>query len=604
MLIFLMWHKGSEAGKAIDARQVESRLQSLYAPLFAERPASRIIENETMGLVALEKPVNGWIPLHYEENEHSWALAAKYPVTAKMALQRNGCPAPDGQVLLKLGERLEQDSESLLRDLAPMFAVIWGNKGTGDTYVQNDGLGHAQIFEHNDGRLWAVSNKLTAFQPLGISLQPEPNEWAVRMTLDWFPLQMTGFRNISFLAPGTRLCLISHEVSRKRFDVLGYWLQRENLKPEECLELAYDGFHRHICAVAPLGTTGVCGLTGGRDSRAVASALLKEKITTVRFSVRGHGRNKIDAEIASELAQKAGVRLRIMKTAGAAPNSPEALQRCTELALLWQSGYIDIGQHDGFMNGSEELGGGDVNFMGQHGEIGRGYFAERIDAVRHRPSQFEERLLRFALRENTNGHLFISPTKMEFIRETVRAAYRQASGYQLQGLDQLDFFYLYERTRRWASAGNHIQPGILITPFLIPEYIHAVFNYPAHLRNESCPFHSYIVERNMPEWADVVYEKELKILRQKKRAKKERRQSPVNYYRKLAQKKLRSWIPALAHSRLDGPYANEGRTLIEKTLLDQGFWTEVFDPDRVCRHWSRAPHQLLVTAMLMKSLKR
>ncbi len=594
MLIFVLWHKGTAAGRALDGRAVEAQLQTIFAPLFADPPASHLMENNAMGLVWLEKPVNGWRAEHYEVDPSGWALAPKYPVTARMVLQQHGIFPAEGRVLLDLCQQLETNPEPFLRDLAPMFASIWGDHQRADTFIQNDGLGHVQLFEHEDQRLWAISNKIMAFRALGIDLRPDPQQWAVRMTLDWFPMQLSGYRHISFVPLATQLHLTLDGIARRQFPILRHWLRKEKMTPEQCLESAYDGFHRHLRAVAPLVEHGVCGLTGGRDSRAVASALIKEDITAARYVVRGRGRNRIDAEIAKELANLAGIALRVKMQAGAAPKNAEELRRCLSLALLWQAGYIDIQQHDSFMNNLQDVGGGDVNFMGQHGEIGRGYFAQRIHAQGIKPTQFEEALLQFLLKENTPGHFLLRRSQQEYVYEIIRAAYRQADDYDLHGLDRLDFFYLYERTRRWASAGNHIQPGIIVTPFLIPEYIHAVYNYPAHLRNENCPFHTHIVQRNMPQWTSVIYEKERKEQLEQERLHHQRRKSLFKYFRE----QFFTRFPELKRSKPNGLYSEEGLPLINSALQQTGFWNEVFDPDLVRRRWFRAPSQFIVTAML------
>lgn len=599
MQIFLMW--STAAGVAVhETRAVEARLQRVFAPLFAAPPASRSFQSAAGALVALEIPINGWVPPHFESEGGAWALAPEYPVAARDALERRGLAVRDGRLLLTLAEQLDRDPEPLLRDIAPMFSLVW-NRGE-ELRLQNDGLGQAQLFEYDDGRLHAVSNKIASFRALGVEPEPVAAEWAVRLTVDWFPGLMSGYRNIRCLAPATRLRLTAGGVEREGYDILGHWLRRDPaLSREACLELAYEGFQRHLRAAARHWSAARCGLTGGYDSRAVASGLIREGLVdNVTFAVRGR-HDSLDIEIARKLAKRAGIGLSVRRHAMRPPEEPAALRRNIERALLWQAGYIDVRQHASFMNGTDDLGGGDTNIMGQHGEIGRGFFATRIGGDLQRPGRFEDALLHFAVFENTPGHFIVRREHLPFIREAVAAAWRAADRYGLEGLDRLDFFYLFERTRRWASAGNHIQPGHIVTPFLIPEYIHAVYNYPAFER-PGAPFHRFIVRRNLPDWAEVAYEKERRLRLLAKEGRVERRRHPLRWCRRRvlgwAETLARRYRPALLPRPASGYWQRVGRPLVDEITARDGFWSEVFDAGLARRIGFLANEQLVIAGLL------
>jgi hypothetical protein len=316
--------------------------------------------------------------------------------------------------------------------------------------------------------------------------------------------------------------------------------------------------------------------------------------------VRGRAHN-LDVQIATQLAASAKLPFQVRRRAMQPPETPEGLRRSLALALLWQGGYIDIRQHATFLNNNGDLDGGIVNLMGQHGEIGRGYYAERIGAANLTPAQFEPAMVDYFTYQNTPGHRLLRRDRFDFVHETIAQAYRQADLYNLQGLDRLDFFYLYERTRRWASAGNHIQPGIIVTPFLNPDYITAVYNYPAAERGTQ-PFHKFIVRRNRRDWTKIPYEKEMKIKKQREERRAAIRKSRLKYY--FAQTKL--WLreygldhfPALIPVAPHGLWAQAGLPLAESALREGGFWTEVFDADAVRRRWALAPEQFVLTALL------
>jgi hypothetical protein len=98
------------------------------------------------------------------------------------------------------------------------------------------------------------------------------------------------------------------------------------------------------------------------------------------------------------------------------------------------------------------------------------------------------------------------------VLDVIHDAYRQADRYGFAGARALDFFYLCERIRRWASASLASQTGQVCAPFLSPGYIRAVFAHPAPATDK--PFHRHIVARHAPEWASVPHADELERRRQ------------------------------------------------------------------------------------------
>src|SRR2546429_7201819 len=126
------------------------------------------------------------------------------------------------------------------------------------------------------------------------------------------------------------------------------------------------------------------------------------------------------------------------------------------LALRWQAGYMVTHKHKTFLADQRLLDGGSVNIMGQHGEIGRGYYAKKIRAGEVSEAEYEGWLIGKLMAKMPP---FTRKGFHEIVRYVIRQAFRQADRYDLQGSAQLDFFYLYERTRRWAS-GSLGQSGL------------------------------------------------------------------------------------------------------------------------------------------------
>src|SRR5882724_2274928 len=130
--------------------------------------SSDVCSSDLASLVLLELPVVGWKPAFCREDEETWALAPDYPINARSALAMKGTSVDDDGVLPALGRELQAAPAALLEELVPPFSLVWSSKRMGQTFVQTDGLGQSQLFEFQDGRLWALSNKILAFRALGV----------------------------------------------------------------------------------------------------------------------------------------------------------------------------------------------------------------------------------------------------------------------------------------------------------------------------------------------------------------------------------------------------------------------------------------------------
>lgn len=557
MRTFLLWSPSSSK----PAGEVASGLSSMLHPVLAAPPKIRVLESDDASLVFLEQPVRGWKGPFFEENGNSWAIAPDYPFGGK------------ADSLLSICNRLDEDPTSSLDQLAPPFALIW-SEGRGGIRVQNDGLGLAQLFEYNDGRLWALTNRVSALSALGIRLIPEPEEWAIRVTLGWFPLNMSGYRNVRFVGPGTEFVLGRHGVRRKTYDTLRRWISSDPLAENECLELARWSLIEMIEAAVPLWNKPWATLSGGHDTRAVVSSLL---VVDADFSVKVNGSlDHPDVVLAQDLAQRAGLRLKVLTESGLPPEDPEGCRRCISLALLWQAGYRDAVLHKSFLARHKGFQGGGVNVMGQHGEIGRGYYARSIGA-REQDADYDDALLQRYLAKTPR---FLRPNLREGVQDTIHAACRQADDYGLRGSRRLDFFYLYERTRRWASGQVSSLDGLVFAPMSNPGYIRAVFAFPGSV--EGNPFHDHIVARHMPEWVDVPYTSQLP----------RSKSSGVD------------WRHPVENHPYDSAlyWKTVGTSLIEEALSEGGWWTEVFDPTLARTAWNAAPDELAIAYLLMHVL--
>ena len=596
MKLFLLWRQGEDTEEDPDPGLVASNFQSVFAPLFGAPLAVRVVSGSGMNLVVLELPFPGWKPPSFEEDDQTWALAVDYPVNGRRVLRHGG---GDGRPFLPaLCRALQEQPLRLLKDLSPPFCLIWSSKRTGEVFVQNDGLGQSQLFEFRDGPRWALSNKALAFKALGLSLEPEPESWAVRATLGWFPRELTGYRKIRFLEPATQLRLDERGMQRSRCDVLSDWVHSRGLSRQDCLELARTSLREQIEACLTLCERPEVGLTGGWDSRAVVSSL-RAMGADFAATVRGlPGRH--DVVIAAELARIAGFELKIRDSGGLPPEDPQACRRCISLALLWQGGYAANHRHKTFLADRPSLRSKTVNITGQHGEIGRRERALFHDAAKLLDAgltedQYEDLVLGEILADLPP---FTRRSHRDLVRDTIIDAYREADRYGLKGLARLDFFTLYEFTRRKGSAVHSWQPRQLVAPYLNPGFIRAVFDDPT--RTETNAFHRYIIAANTPDWAAVPYYEDLQ---QKSLVE---RGAGVAGGNGLRPEPPRSWRQPWGRENYNGPlyWQTVGKPLIDEALAQEGFWTEIFDPALVTRHWQANPDIIALLHLLPKVLQQ
>jgi hypothetical protein len=356
--------------------------------------------------------------------------------------------------------------------------------------------------------------------------------------------------------------------------------------------MARTSLLRQIKAAMPLWEQPTVGLTGGWDTRAVVASL---RFLGVDFAarVRGHPEH-YDVIIASELAKIAGFDLRVQAYPGLPPETAEDCRRSIALAVLWQAGYMVTDQHKEFLANRGHLQGF-VNIMGQHGEIGRAFFAKMIQAETLREEQYEDHLIRrFMARMSP----FMRDSYHGQIREFIREAYRPAERYGLTGLAQLDFHYLCEGNRRGMSGSLNAQPGVVFTPFLNPDFIRATFAYRGPGKEHN-PFHRYIIATHAPDWVNVPYAKDLREA--SRTVRKLDCLEPLGAEAAFTP----DWRRRTGTTNYDNAlYWNAvGALIIREAIAQGGFWTELFDPDKIAEHWQHAPDRLAIVHLLPQVLE-
>ncbi len=174
-------------------------------------------------------------------------------------------------------------------------------------------------------------------------------------------------------------------------------------------------------------------------------------------------------------------------------------------SLLWQAGGSNFHQHKTFQVGARFRGGGAAGIAGQHGEIGRSPYLASLRTKGLPAEGRDEELLAHLWRKAP--HIMRSAAA-EHTRGRMASALRRADDYNIGGVRRWDFFYLYERTRRWSSAVQGVKAAFSIGPFLNPGYMTAAYAYPEDDLTSS-PFHAHLVRELQPSWLEIPYATEL-----------------------------------------------------------------------------------------------
>lgn len=619
MRLFLLWSATGRDGRAPrDGRpsveSVQAALAARFQPLFADPLEFRSRVTRCATLLVAEIPEKGWRPASWQEDGGTWAFAPDPPMNAHTVLRARGVTVDDDRAALptlaRAFERGAPDDatrpgaaphglaadasdatpreDALLEDLAPPFSLIWGDAsadGAGEVHVQTDGLGQAAMFETTLGGGYALTNHVGAFSALGLDLEPVPEEWAVRFTVGWFPLDMTGLRDVRCCRPGTRVRFHAHGVDVRTVDVLARWVAPPAMSVDACHELACTSLVDLARSVKRLWKKPTVGLSGGWDSRCVSSAL-RHVGAEVDYRVRGHP-ERYDVIIAHRLAQVAGVPIRVKTKGGQPPTDAAASRRSILGALQWQMGGMPSKKHKVFLAKHPKLGRGVVNVMGQHGGLGKADFVRDVDALSLAPDRWEDALLDWTL---ASGPPNLQARHLPYVRDVVREAYRTAHDHSLDGLGPLLFYYLNEFTRRWGSATVTSQTGIVYAPILNPGFIRAAYAYPEPEAIVTKPFHRHVISTLAPDWwavpfTDTITEEDVASGRVPPLPEElvgkadDRKIKPIGRHRTFHQK--RYWL-------------YPGKPLLDEALAEGGFWTELFDPDHeLTGHHKRADDLVL-----------
>jgi Asparagine synthase len=279
-----------------------------------------------------------------------------------------------------------------------------------------------------------------------------------------FPLgSVTPFTGVTAVAGSTTLRLLSGSVTRAQGAAArAAWTTSSHTSagvpdsgPTSRLEGARGVAEGLVAAVAPLRDVGSpveLSLTGGKDSRLIAAALVKAGVPVV---ARTHGfGDHPDVVVAAEIARRLGIE-HVVRTPAAPGQRVDVLARIRATVLV----------ADGMLSAFENVGRPDpaaspaLTAGGHGGELLRGGYAET--SGRLAPAGGLRRAVAPARRAARSAELLrrLTTKHLGLIRRAPAAAYAASlapwtprlARHPMQALDD---FYLVNRAGRWSAAAR------------------------------------------------------------------------------------------------------------------------------------------------------
>lgn len=586
--VFLLWRR--RANFDPEPVKVAARLQRIFHPIFGDDAPVLTRRNATAGLVCLDLRPRHWREESLQESGSRWCLAPEFPMTAPGLAARLGKRAEgDAGSLLAVDRHIRDGGvEELLEVLAP-FSLVSGDDDAGTVSVQIDGLGAAQVFEHDRRTSWALSNRLFAFAALDIPLKPVAEEWAARWALDFFPLETSGFRNIRVLSAGERITVGPKGIRRRRVDTFKRLIAPFDGTRAANAEIARLGLIQAVRDAAPGFKEATLLLSGGWDSRAICSTLLTAGVP-FNAQVGGHANNP-DVIVAHELARISGFPL---VHAGSSHPSTDLGRTRTSIrnALLWESGCRLTKKHKFFARDGGGLGAGRVKITGKHGEIATAGFSRRLHLGGSR-QEVEDGFVRNRMsRLGRNVRQRVRAGVEDLIRHEFRALDR----YDVPGGELMNLYYLVHRTRRMSIHSAGSKSGLLLTPFFATEYVRASRAFEAAELQQK-PIHRHVLAANAPEWSEVPFAPEIERVAEIRDLRAAGTQIPTEAEDAASPE----WVnTGITGTKYDNAlyWETDGAALAGEALATDGFWSEIYKREAAARRWRRNADEIVISAAL------
>jgi hypothetical protein len=487
----------------------------------------------------------------WSENDHIGIATVYPPVNWEDICETSNID----EAPFRLVEKLGTDS-NLISALSPPFALSAYDRNQKKVTIYTDAIGIGRLYELRTERGWVWSNRIGVL-PIFAGVEPKMDQtaWSIFAGTGWFMGQTTPLQGVRRVKPSTKITIdASNSKPRiiERVGALSEYVSPRGMKELNVEEIA-DNIKKCIKSFSNLwGVPLEVDLSGGKDSRVGAAAILSSNIDNTRFKTIGTLQGEVD--IAKVLMQRVNQSDKHIVTERVDPSLSSSLfERVLLLHHEFDGDYTPIIMNhaidpDTYFSTRES-----VSIQGAGGEIAHGnYYASQ---------RWVDKIL--SMGENgpfTRITSYLSvlgcvpPQVHNLVHQQVYEIFSEAKDLGISGLSQLDYFYLAERFRRWAPIGGNVDR---YSPFFAPAFLRSAYDLHPEQRLENS-LHTKLIEIMVPEWKDVPFFKA----------------SPKDVDERTLKKK-RMWQTG-------------DKDLVEQILSQPTSWNDVFVVEDVVELWNQA----------------
>ena len=399
--------------------------------------------------------------------------------------------------------------EDVHRDVVPPFGLL--ALDTDRFALQQDWLGMARVFTGTADGVTAYCTRpglLGAF--LRGTAEPDLAGWTSYTTSAFFGGEQSPLAGIRLLRAGERVTgrhlaggpwQLASEQRYTIDDVVALARADQGRPVQEQLDRAASALTQTASSVSRLYDDPITlGLSGGKDSRLIAAALIAvDRMPRFFTNEDNRAEGATARELMRLLREKRGLEPDHTLQLAAAPE--EVLGTgLRERARLLQHQYDYQFPSTYLVRPASGPRLPEVvrpaTYTGAGGELATAYWYPPADADPMPPRETAMRRLMAAAPPKA-----VVPEVLAAERDRLSVILDHAEAAGVQGLYLVDYVYLAERVRRWYSSGYATG---MVTPFLAPGFVATTFAITPQQKRERL-LHTGLIARLVPEWADVPF---------------------------------------------------------------------------------------------------
>lgn len=453
----------------------------------------------------------------------------------------------------QLSKILESNPEKII-NIVPPYVHISVNLRNKAINIHSDYLGMGKLYSLRTKTGVVYSNKLAAlFLFTKNKIYSDERAISAFSSAGWFVGEDTPYLGAKRVLGGQHIVLVARkDINIRTFNVFKPLLSKKMASLEENLKGIIFDTQEFFEFFPEKKVRGM--LSGGKDSRLVASVLLKSKIPCY-FTTLGPIQGEIDtAKELLRLAAFSGEHKIVLNRTERRLFTLNLVDRLSLLHTVYDGDYTLIKQKQNIVPKSFYSLPTPV-FGGAAGEIaGPIYFNQKlVEKLNNNLINPYERLFK-----SLTGTMLNSAQSLNDFSNSLLSfkEYVRSNLDFLRSEEVLVFYYLFERVRRWIPLSGSIGG---YSPFVTSQFVRLVFSQDINQRIDTY-LHKLVTNSFVPQWKEVAYFKD------------NRKKHPVDYKSKY---NYRTW-------------QNEDREDAERLLFEGKDWREFFKYTNVLDKWQDA----------------